>query len=395
MKFSTIIAIVIAATVGWLAARMSHHDVGKESQRKVLYYQSPMHPWVKADKPGQCTVCGMDLVPVYQGDMGFDHKADKLVMLPQGSPNVMGVKTVEINRYPLLRTLKVSGTIGEDESRHGVISAPVEGRIDGLSTNHPGQQVTRRQPLATIFSKTLLAAANDYKTALPQGGPAVETAKRRLEQYGLVWEQIKAIPDRQPDDLYFGVLSPATGVIVKSYVHEGQYVKEGEKLFETADFTTMWFVFTAYEQDLPFLKPRQVVKVSIPSLGGETINARLGAITPILDEESHSAMVRVVLENPERRFFSNSTATAVIDLEATNVLAVPRSAVLWSGTTARVYVEKDTGVYEQRAVKLGRSGDADWEMLNGLKQGERVVVSGNVLIDGQAQLNNLGAASKP
>ena len=277
--------------------------------------------------------------------------------------------------------------IGEDQSRHGVISAPVEGRIDGLAMNHPGQQITRRQPLATFFSRTLLSAAEDYKLALEQGGPAVEEAKRRLEQYGLVFEQINSIPTRQPDDLYFGILAPLTGTIVKSYVSEGQYVKEGERLFEIADFTKMWFMFSAAEQDLPFLKAGQIVAVNIPSLPGETLKARIASIDPTPDAMTHSAMVRVVLENPERRIKNNSVADGVVELEAPEVLAVPRAAVLWPGKSPRVYVEKAAGAYELRRVKLGRAGDAMWEVLDGLKEGERVVQSGNVLIDGQAQLD--------
>lgn len=393
MKPASIILAVIAAAGGWFGAIAfrqspeSHAANEADGGRRVLLYQSPMHPWVKSDKPGQCTVCGMDLVPVYEGGKNFDHAAGEIVMLPEGSPNVVGVQTAEVRKQPLVRTLRVAGMIGEDQSRHGVISAPVEGRIDGLAMNHPGQQITRRQPLATFFSRTLLSAAEDYKLALEQGGPAVEEAKRRLEQYGLVFEQINSIPTRQPDDLYFGILAPLTGTIVKSYVSEGQYVKEGERLFEIADFTKMWFMFSAAEQDLPFLKAGQIVAVNIPSLPGETLKARIASIDPTPDAMTHSAMVRVVLENPERRIKNNSVADGVVELEAPEVLAVPRAAVLWPGKSPRVYVEKAAGAYELRRVKLGRAGDAMWEVLDGLKEGERVVQSGNMLIDGQAQLD--------
>ena len=391
----------IAATGGWYAARLSpsRHAEDAAQGRKILFYQSPMHPWVKSDQPGQCTVCGMDLVPVFQGGAGSDKVTPGIVMLPTGSPNVIGVQTGEVKKQRLARTLRVAGMIGEDESRHGIISAPVEGRIDGLAMNHEGQPIARRQPIATIFSRTLLSAANDYKLALDQGGAAVDQAKRRLEQYGLVWEQISAIPQRQPDDLYFGILAPLTGTIVKSYVNEGQFVKEGDKLFEIADFTRMWCMFTVYEQDLPLIHERQIVTVRVPTLPGEKLKARIGFISPNLDEVTRSARVRVVLENPERRLKNKTFAEGIIELDALEVLAIPRSAVLWAGNTPRVYVEMAPGSYEQRNVKLGRAGDALWEVLEGLKEGERVVLSGNMLIDGQAQLdtgmNDPAAESKP
>ena len=387
MKNRTSLSLVFAAlAAGWFTSAWVH-DKGAASTRKVRFFQSPMHPWVKSDKPGQCTVCGMDLVPIYEGGATFDHTARDIVLLPPGSPSVVGVLTAVVAKQRLVRSLRVAGMIGEDESRHGVISAPVEGRIDGLAMSCEGEKVTRHQPLATMFSRTLLSAANDYKLALPQGGTELEEAKRRLEQFGLVWEQIKAIPTRQPDDLYFGILAPLSGTILKSYVAEGQFVKEGDKLFEVADFTKMWFVFTAYEQDLPLIQMGQIVDIQTPSLPGQMLKARISFISPNLDEATRSTKVRVVLENPERRIKNNTFAEGLIAMEMPDVLTVPRTAVLWAGTTSRVYVEKQIGVYEQRQVQLGRSGDEGWELLGGLTEGERVVTSGSMLLDGQAQIN--------
>ncbi len=387
MKFRPFIIAILAATAGWFAARHAPPGHGTQVVQSDATQQCPMHPWVKSAQPGKCSICGMDLVAG-----SSSAAATSVVMLPPGSVQVLGVQTAEVKQQPLVRTLRVAGMIEEDGSRHGLISAPVEGRIDGLSMNHVGQQVTRRQPLATIFSRTLLKAADEYKLALPQGDLAVAAAKRKLEQYGLVWEQIQTIPSRQPEDLYFGVLSPRTGVIVKSYVAEGQYVKEGQRLFEIADFKTLWFMFTAYEQDIPLLKVRQEVRVSIASLPGQVIRARIDSISPVLDDATHSAMVRVVIENPDRKIMNNTTATAVVELEAPTVLTVPRSAVLWSGAVPRVYVEQTPGSYQPRSVKLGIMGDALAEVLDGLKEGERVVTHGGMLIDSQAQMDEMAVS---
>ena len=399
MKLVRILIVPLAVACGWFGATAFRTAPGSIGGKKVRFFQSPMHPWVKSDKPGKCTVCGMDLVPVYEGGPDFDHAERDLVMLPEGSVSAVGVRTAEVKRRALIRTLRVSGMIGEDESRHGVISAPVEGRIDGLAMNHEGQQIVKRQPLATMFSRTLLAAADEYKTALAQSEEAAAPAKRRLEQYGLVWEQIKTIPTRQPDDLYFGILASQSGTIVKSYVAEGQVVKEGERMFETADFTKMWFHFPVFEQDLPFVKVGQFVTLQTPSLPGESIKARVAFISPNLDEMNRAAMARVVIENPERKFKNRTLASGTVELEAPEILVVPRSAVLWPGNAPRVYVEKQSGAYERRVLKVGRVGDSDIEVLDGLKEGERVVLSGAMLIDGQAQLDSAapdgGAEAKP
>ena len=369
----------------WLMWGRSSSEPGKPGGGAL---QCPMHPWVKSAHAERCTLCGMELVAAAAGGAApGDGVRGASVMLAPGSVDALGVRTSPVARRPLVRTLRISGMIGEDESRHGVVSAPVEGRIDGLPMNHEGQTITRRQPLATMFSRTLLAAAKDYREALPEGGARLETARRKLEQYGLVWEQIKAIPDRQPDDLYFGILSPLSGTIVKSYVAEGQHVKEGEKLFEVADFTRLWFHFLVSEQDLPLLKPGQVVTLRTASLPGETLRSRVAAVSPNLDEATGLGKARVVLENPERRLRNGLFAEGLVELEAPEVLAVARTAVLWPGAVPRVFVEKEPGLFEQHEVELGRLGDADWEVTGGLKEGERVVTHGNVLIDGQARLN--------
>ncbi|MFZ4767754.1 MAG: efflux RND transporter periplasmic adaptor subunit [Roseimicrobium sp.] len=346
--------------------------------------QCPMHPAVRGRPQDRCTLCGMNLVNGALCGPVVSRSAGPLVLLSPESVRLTGVRTSEVRKGPLRRTLRIAGMIGEDDSRHGIISAPVEGRVDGLSMNHEGQTITQRQPLASIFSPTLLAAAKEYQSALAVGGQPLEDAKRRLEHYGLVWEQIKTIPDRQPSDLYFGILSPRSGTIVKSFIVEGQSVKAGDKLFEVADFTKMWFHAMIPEQDVPFVKPGQIVQLRTASLPGVTLTSRIYNISPNFDDMN--AKIRVVLENPERKLKNNLFAEGEVHIEVENTLTVSRSAVLWPGNTPRAYVEKGAGHYEARALKLGRIGDADYEVLEGLKEGERVVTSGNMLIDGQAQL---------
>jgi Cu(I)/Ag(I) efflux system membrane fusion protein len=392
MKALHLIALAIAAAAGWSAAISEHAPT---AARQPLFYQSPMHPWVKSNEPGRCTVCGMDLVPIYDRSAGKDEAEMTGVLLPPASVNVVGVQTAEVMKRPLVRTLRVSGMIGEDESRHGVICSPVEGRIDGLAMHHDGQQIVQRQPMVTMFSRTLLVAADEYKAALAQGvANAAEEAKLKLERCGLVWEQIKTIPTRQPDDRYFGILAPLSGTIVKSYVAEGQHVKEGEKLFEIADFTRMWFHFAASEAELPFLRVGQVATLRSASLPGVTLKARISVVSPDADPGTGYSRVRVVLENPDHRIKNNSFAEGSVEVEAPEVLTIARSAVLWTGSRARVYVESKAGIYEPRAVELGRVGDLEWEVVAGLSEGERVVTSGSVLIDGQAQLNGAAFTSR-
>ncbi len=395
MKTPMLLVVVLAGAAGWLAASWWPSGPGLRlatataAESLPASYQCPMHPWVQAAHASQCTLCGMNLVaarrpatPASTGQPGRE-----LVVLEAGTAPVAGVRTMAVAVRSLSRTLRVSGRLVEDESQHGIICAPVAGRIDGLAMNCAGQGLHTLEPFATIFSRTLLQAAAAYQKALPTGGPALTAATEALLQDGLSPLQITAIPHRQPEDIHFGLLAQLSGTIVKSYVHEGQYVSQGQKLFELADFSRLWFEFPAYEQDLPWLHRGQMVTLTAATLPGVSYRAKIDFIEPSLDETTHTAMVRVVVENRDGRFRNNTLAEGLVELDAPEVLTVPRSAVLWPGHSPRVYVEQNPGAYQPRELTLGRAGDSDWEVVAGLGAGERVVVAGNFLLDSQAQLD--------
>jgi Cu(I)/Ag(I) efflux system membrane fusion protein len=341
----------------------------------------------------------MELVPVYEGASTDPATSTDIVMLPEGSPNVMNVKTVEVRRQPLVRTLRVAGVIDDDDSKHRILSAYTGGRIEKLFVNFEGAEVHAGQPLATYYSKDLLNAVREYKVAYKQGpSPLLTAAEMRLQQLGMSKDQIDKAPQRSETDIFVEILAPVTGTVVKRYVYEGQYVQEGEKLFEIADFSTMWFQFVAYEQDLPFLAEGLPVTITTPSLPGRTFTSTIKFINPNLDGTTRSARVRVELQNPTsetglhrgHEVLHELYADAVVSLDAPEVVAIPRAAVIWTGGNPRVYVEESPGAYRQRTVILGRPGDEVWEVLEGVTPGEPVVASGNMLIDSQAQLNSLG-----
>jgi Cu(I)/Ag(I) efflux system membrane fusion protein len=401
--FALIAASLGAAAAGWWLGAHHVHSTSlghpPPSTRKVLYYQSTMHPWVKSDKPGKCTVCGMQLVPIYAGTTANSAAANvDIVLLPEGSPTVANIQTIAVARRPLVRTLRVAGIIDDDESRHRILSAYAAGRIEKLFVNFEGAEVQRGEPLATYYSKDLLNAVREYKVTHGQGpSPLLTAAEMRLEQLGMSKEQIARAPQRAESDVFVEILAPTSGTVVKRYVYEGQYVQEGEKLFEIADFSTMWFQFIAYEQDLPFLREGLPVSITTPSLPGRTFTSTIKFINPNLDGTTRSARVRVEITNPENErglhqrheILHKLYADATVSLDAPEVLAVPRDAVIWTGGTPRVYVEKARAGYQQCPIVLGRSGDKYWEVLEGLSAGELVVARGNMLIDGQAQLSNI------
>jgi Cu(I)/Ag(I) efflux system membrane fusion protein len=386
-----LITALLAATGTWFALKKTGAAASSAAtgERKVLYYQSAMHPWIKSDKPGRCTICGMELTPVYEGEKGFDETGGgNVVALTQNQIQVLHVQTSEAKTRPLVRTLSVSGTIDDNQMRHRVLSAYVDGRIDKLYVNYIGAEVTEGQPLADFYSPSLLQAEREYRQL---GGELKINTGLRLRQMGLTPAQIEALDQKPADALTSQILAPISGTVVAQSIYEGQYVATGQQLFEIADFSTMWFMFRAYEQDMPWIKLGQSVTVTTPSLPNKSFVGKIAFIDPNFDEATRSTKVRVELPNPlvngRRELLHRLYADGMVELEAPSVLTVPRSAVIETGPQAVAYIDQGGGAYEQAVLKTGRRGDTHIEVLSGLKEGDAVVTNGNLLIDGQAEMN--------
>ncbi len=407
-----LIAVVAAAGGWWAAKRSSHqHDSGETNAngaRTIRFYQCPMHPQVKSDNPSKCPICGMDLGPVFEGQAGL---SENLVALDSNAINVINVQTETVKRQPLRRTLRVAGTIDDDDTKHRVISAYIDGRIEELFANYTGAEVTKGEPLATFYSPNLLTAEREYlvvaQSQPTNASPEIQAenkrmlnaAAQRLKRLGLTDAQIAALAKSDSTATQSKIVAPMSGTITERFVYEGQYVKEGDKLFEIADFSTMWFQFDAYENDLAWLKVGQKIQVTSPSAPGKIHEGKINFINPNINDPTRSAKVRVEIANPlverdgtmQRELLHRLYAQGVVELSFPETMMVSRAAVLNAGGEPTVYIDLGDGVYEPRKVKLGILGDEGWQILEGLEEGERVVASGNLMIDAQAQFNQGGA----
>ena len=376
--------------------------------RSVRFYQSPMHPWIRSDRPGRCTICGMELTPVYEGDSGASAEGP-VVVLGTNSIQLIHLETSEVSEAPLIRHLRLSGTLEDNDTRHRMISASVAGRIERLSVNRLGQEIRAGDPLLTLYSPSLLAAEREYvalsKQPHPEPAgtstdltPILASARQRLIQMGLTPRQIDALKDKSPSALTSELMVPADGTVVLKQVYEGQYVTEGERLFETADFSTMWVQLTAYESDRQWLRVGQSARITTASWNGGVITGQVSFIDPNFDPMTRSTRVRVEVPNPieetadgpRRRLLHRVTAMAEIACVET-ARTLPRSALLWNGGQPVVYLSLGAGAYESRKLRIGRIGDHLAEVLDGLKSGERVVTQAAFLIDAQSQLQSGGS----
>ena len=358
-------------------------------------YQCPMHPWIKSDHAdAKCTICGMVLVAAPAGGQGATDP--NLVTLTPASATVVGVRTTVVRRSTLERTLRVTGVIEDDDTRHRILTARVPGRVEKLFTNFVGAEVREGEPLAIIYSPEMLTAQRQYVERLKAGTNAFSAsdraaAREHVLDLGLTEEEVIILEHTLEPTAMVNIRAPMSGTVVARHVYEGQQLNKdqseaGTRLFELGDFSSMWFVFDAYEPDLAWLRSGQTVEVSAPSLAGRYLAAPIAFIDPNLNEATRTAKVRVVLPNLDRALLHKQTATGRVHLAVPDVLLVPRSAVLQHGAEPVVFVEQADRAYLARRVRLGRIGDDTVEVVDGLKEGDRVVNEGGLILDGQAQL---------
>lgn len=394
-----LLTAALAGGAGFFIAKRDHVSAtgsATAGARTIKFYQSPMHPWIKSDKPGKCTICGMDLVPVYEGDAGFETK-NGLVTLTPATASVIGVQTSEVKTSALTRTLRVTGTIDDDDTRHRIVSAYTEVRLEKLFVNQVGQEFAAGQPLALVYSPELLQARQEFHALAQSGADSslAAAAREKLTRLGLLPEQIDALAKAESVTRETEILAPVGGSVLERNAYEGSYVMTGAPILTIADFSKMWFLFDAYEADLAWLRIGQNVDVVTPSHPGAVFTAPIAFINPNLDPMTRTARVRVVLDNAERKLLHRLTATGRVRVEVPDSTLVPRSAVLHTQAKPLVYVDKGGGAYEPRTIEIAAAGDDYYAIRSGLRANERVVTQGALLLDGQAQLAHSASGDSP
>ncbi|HEY5914415.1 MAG TPA: efflux RND transporter periplasmic adaptor subunit [Verrucomicrobiae bacterium] len=371
--------VVVGATAG-LVRHGGATAAAARAERKVLFYQDSMHPWIKSDRPGKCTVCEMDLTPIYEGQAGFGSDAN-LVVINSNQVTVLNVQAEPVKRRSLSRALRVAGTLDANETSKTIISAPARGRIDFLAVDYAGVEVEQGQKLVTMFSPELVQLR---KTLL---------AVRDAAQPGMTNSQTKSLVDA---GVYTGdILAPQSGMVLERNVYKGQYVAEGDRMLTIADASLLWFRFDVYQNQLPWFDLGQTIEVEVSGIPGKVFPAVISFIEPSFNDTTRTVKVRADVRNPlvdvnghKRRLLRYGMyAEGHVKAEIPQVLAAPRTAILFPGGAAYAYVDKGAGAYERRRLKLGRQGDDFWEVIKGLDEGDSVVTSGNMLIDAQAQFN--------
>jgi Cu(I)/Ag(I) efflux system membrane fusion protein len=363
----------------------AEQDAAAESGKgKVLYYRNPMGLPDISYEPKKDSM-GMDYIPVYENEAADQGNVVKISL---DKVQKLGVATEEARHRRLTRTIRATGTIQPDESRQAIVTARFDGWVQHLTIDKTGDMVKRGQPMLELFSPALRLAQQEYILARQSNPTLAAAAAQRLQTLGLSAAQVSALEDATQAPGAVVVPAPENGQVVEKMAIEGMRVMAGEPLYRLVDFSHVWVIAQVYERDLPSVRPGLPVEVDLDAFPDERFSGEVSFIYPGLSPETRTARVRVELDNPEGRLKADMFAAVVLsaDMNSAEVLAVPDSAVLDTGKKQAVLIERGEGRYEPREVKLGRRADGYAEVLDGVKEGEQVVVSANFLIDAESNL---------
>ena len=351
--------------------------------RKIKYYKSTMMMG-EISQTARKDSMGMDMVPVYEGE-----EETNAITVDPATVQKMGVRTGLVTKGPVRRVIRTVGVVDYNETALADVTTKFRGWIEKLYVDSTGKQVRKGEPLFDIYSPELYTAQNEYVLALNQGSGGLKaSARQKLKLFDISDDQIAELEKTRQPQRTLRVNAPIDGIVVEKMAVQGQMVEAGMKLYRLADLDIVWVQSQIYEQDLALLKLGQEAEVSLSYLPDRKFSGRVTYIYPTVDEKTRTARVRMEFHNPGLFLKPGMFATVELDadLEA-EALLVPDTAVLRSGEKNTVFVALDDGHFEPREVTLGpRAENNTYEVLSGLKEGERVVTSGQFMLDSESQL---------
>ncbi|MFC0877406.1 efflux RND transporter periplasmic adaptor subunit [Saccharicrinis sp. FJH2] len=405
--------LIVGLILGWLFFHNNHHQATTQNVTEVhkghshagetTIWTCSMHPQVRSDKPGQCPICGMDLIPLssLQADETINPNE---ISMTESAAKLADVQTMTVTRGTPQKTIYLQGKVQVDERNIAELTARYGGRIEKLFINFTGQNVKKGEKLASIYSPELIAAQRELLEAITfkETRPAIyNAAKSKLKLWDLSDEQIKAIEEKGEPQVYFNVLSPISGTVMMRHVALGDYIKEGSPLFRIADLSHLWVVFDAYESDLPWIKDGDEVNFTVQAVPGKTYTGKVNYIDPFINGSTRVAKVRVNVDNKSNalkpEMFVNGTVESEI-AASSNDLLIPKTAVLWTGKRSVVYVkvpDRENPTFIYRQIDLGPEAGNFYVVAGGLAEGEEIAVNGVFKIDAAAQLQGATSMMNP
>ncbi len=417
---------VIALFTGLLSSCESGDDnaansAGAEQGKEIDYWVAPMDANYRRDKPGKSPM-GMDLVPVYKvqpmekkidywvAPMDANYRRDKAGKSPMGmdlvpvymqtgddagavtiSPAMvqnLGVRTAMVEMGRLGRMIDTVGYVSFDESLIGHIHLRIEGWIEKLYVTNEGERVKKGDSLFELYSPTLVNAQEEYLEALKSKNQRlIRSSRDRLSSLDISSDQIDKLRKTRKVKQSVTFRAPQDGIVTSLNTPQGMFVKPATRIMSLVDLSKVWVQVEVFERQVGWVKEGQPAEISLSFLPGQTWQGDVVYVYPELDKKTRTLRVRLQFDNPDESLKPNMYANVKLYSGIKqDVLFVPREAIIDSGRMTRVLVAKEGGKFYAREVKTGIESGEYTEILDGLQEGEKVVVSGQFLIDSEASL---------
>ena len=401
--------LVAGLILGWMFFHGSGnkteavHDHTEDVEEATIWTCS-MHPQIRMDKPGKCPICSMDLIPLESISAGDESLNPNEIEMSESAIKLAEIQTTPVLKDYSNKEVYLLGKVKPDERNIAELTSRFGGRIENLFVNFTGQNVSKGEKLATIYSPELVTAQKELIEAVEykESNPAFyRAARNKLKLWDLTESQIDGIESKGEPQNYFDVLSPISGTVTMRQVSLGDYVKEGNALFQVINLRRVWVMFEAYESDLPWLHEGDRVEFKVQSLPGESFAGKVTYIDPFLNPRTRIANVRVEVENPDLELKPEMFANGIIKPRVSSTvkdLLIPKTSILWTGKRAVVYVkdpDRETSSFLYREITLGPEAGDFYVVKDGLSEGEEIATNGVFKIDAAAQLEGKSSMMNP
>ncbi len=372
----------------------NHESEAVQTATDSEIWTCSMHPQIRQNEPGDCPICGMDLIPLEENTSN-----DPLVLeMTNEAVKLANIQTTIVGEAQANtgKSIRLSGKIQPDERLASSQVAHVPGRIEKLFVSFTGEQVSKGQKIATLYSPELVSAQRELLEALKLkdlNPDLIEASRNKLRYWKIGESTIEQIEQEGKIQENFPVYADESGIVTNRRVSVGDYVQQGEPLFDLMNLRKVWVLFDAYEEDLPNISVGDRIEFTTPSLPHRTFKTIVTFIDPVINSNTRVASIRTEVSNARRVLKPEMLVYGTLQKKSgsSSQITVPKSAVMWTGQRSVVYVKvPDTSVpsFEFREIEIGEALGNNYQIISGLEAGEEVVTYGSFTIDAAAQLNN-------
>lgn len=392
-----VVTLIFGVLIGFVISKISKsaNQQTKTSAHQHIStsYTCSMHPQIRKNEPGDCPICGMDLIPLEnEENTASDPMAINMSPIAMQLANV---STAFVGKINPVKQVRLNGKVQVDERLVYSQAAHLPGRIEKLMVNFTGEFVSKGQTIASVYSPELVLAQEELFEAqkIMETQPQLfNAAKEKLKNWKLTDSQVEALLKSGKIQEEFPIQADVSGYVTKKIINLGDYVRKGQTLYEIANLSKVWVLFDVYESDITWIKKGDNISFTISSLPGERFEAAITYLDPTIDPKTRVAQARIEYNNTTEKLKPEMFVLGMVEAKLThksNSLVVPKTAVMWTGERSVVYIKSNNtkGVsFMMRTVTLGAALGDSYIVKEGLEEGEEIAINGTFSIDAAAQL---------